>query len=75
MRATNGPGILECAIEIVGAAHLTKGFDRRKALRHACSAPTASRDEIEKALEDQSRITRFESQWQPVPPKGGQWID
>ncbi len=29
-----------------------QGFDWRKTLRHACSAPTADLDEIEKALEE-----------------------
>ena len=29
-----------------------QGYDWRKTLRHTCSAPTANRDEIEKALEE-----------------------
>ena len=58
-----------------------QGFDWRKTLRHTCSrTDTANLDEIERALEEHyftnlSRIARFEGQGQPVPPKGGQWID
>ena len=57
-----------------------QGFEWRKTLRHTCSAPTANLDEIEKALEaeyfpNMSRIARFEGQGQPVPPKGGEWVD
>ena len=70
------PGVLESVKQAY-----RQGFDWRECLRRQCLHKDAALvGEIADCLEADvlaklPRIVRFDGHGQPVPPKGGQWID